>query len=166
MKKTMKKLLLELLRDSKRSDREIAKVIGVSQPTITRMRNRLVEEGVVREFTVIPDFAKMGYEILAISFVECRRGMAIEGLEEKAQNWWKRYPNVIFASRGQGMGMDGVIISLHKNYTDYSNFLSENLLKWGDDIGGYNFMLISLEGGTVKPLSLKYLSELEETSDD
>jgi DNA-binding Lrp family transcriptional regulator len=166
MKKTMKKLLLELLRDSKRSDREIATVVGVSQPTITRMRNRLVEEEVIREFTVIPDFAKMGYEIMAISFVKCRREMGIEESEEKAQKWLKRYPNVIFASRGQGMGMDGVVISLHRNYTDYSNFLSENLLKWRDDIGGYDFMLISLDGGIVKPLSLKYLSELEETSED
>ena len=42
MKKRMMSLLLELLKDSKRSDRELAKVLGVSQPTVTRMRQRLV----------------------------------------------------------------------------------------------------------------------------
>jgi len=31
-----KKLLVELLRDSKRSDRELARVLDSSQPTITR----------------------------------------------------------------------------------------------------------------------------------
>ncbi|MDH5391251.1 MAG: helix-turn-helix domain-containing protein, partial [Candidatus Bathyarchaeota archaeon] len=41
----MTSLLLELLKDSKRSDREIAKVLGVSQPTVSRMRWRLEEEG-------------------------------------------------------------------------------------------------------------------------
>jgi len=55
MKTKVRKFLLELLKDSKRSDREIAKVLGVSQPTITRMRNRLVQEGVIQEFTIIPD---------------------------------------------------------------------------------------------------------------
>ncbi len=34
-------LLYELMKDSKRSDRELAKAIGVSQPTITRMRETL-----------------------------------------------------------------------------------------------------------------------------
>ena len=59
-------LLLELLKNSKRSDREIAKALGVSQPTVSRRRQRLVEEGMIKEFTVIPDFTKMGYEILEI----------------------------------------------------------------------------------------------------
>ena len=62
MKKIMMRLLLELMKDSKRSDRELAKVLGVSQPTVSRMRSRLVKEGIIREFTVIPNFVKMGYE--------------------------------------------------------------------------------------------------------
>jgi len=53
-KKLMRKLLSELLKDSKRSDRELAKALGVSQPTVTRNRSRLVKDGVIREFTVIP----------------------------------------------------------------------------------------------------------------
>jgi len=64
MKKIMMRLLLELMKDSKRSDRELAKVLGVSQPTVSRMRSRLVKEGIIREFTVIPNFVKMGYEIM------------------------------------------------------------------------------------------------------
>jgi predicted XRE-type DNA-binding protein len=38
MKERMMRILLEYLKDSKRSDRELAKIVGVSQPTITRMR--------------------------------------------------------------------------------------------------------------------------------
>ncbi len=43
MRKITRKLLSELLKDSKRSDRELAKVSGISQPTITRKRRKLVE---------------------------------------------------------------------------------------------------------------------------
>ena len=160
MKKRMMSLLLELLKDSKRSDREIAKVLGVSQPTVSRMRSRLVREGLIREFTVIPDFVKMGYEIMAITGVKSK--LRLE-LVEKGTKYVMAIPNVIFASRAQGMGKNSVMISLHKDYTDFSNFLAKHLLEWGDDVEDYDTMLISLKGRIVKPLSLKYLAELEET---
>ena len=63
----------------------------------------------------------------------------------------------------QGMGKNAVIISFHKNYTDFSNFLRDLRLESGDDLQDYDTLLISLKGKAVKPLSLKYLAELEET---
>ncbi|MDH5532144.1 MAG: Lrp/AsnC family transcriptional regulator [Candidatus Bathyarchaeota archaeon] len=157
-------LLLELLKDSKRSDRELAKFLGVSQPTITRTRHKLIEEGVIREFTVIPDFAKMGYEIMAISCIKTKMTIKTE-LVEKAKKWWKKYANVIFVSRAEGMGKNGVLISLHKNYTDFSSFLSDLMLEWGDDVKEFDSMLISLEGTIIKPLSLRYLAEGKSSED-
>jgi DNA-binding Lrp family transcriptional regulator len=159
MKERMMSLLLELLKDSKRSDREIAKALGVSQPTITRMRQRLVKEGVIREFTVIPDFVKMGYKIMAISSFKSKIGKEIE---ERAIKWTMSKPNVIFAARAEGMGKNAVVISFHKSYTDFSNFLSDLMLEGKNVVEGYDTLLISLEGRIVKPLSLKYLAEAEE----
>ena len=160
VKKKMMRLLLELLKDSKRSDREIAKVLGVSQPTVSRMRWRLEEEGLIKEFTVIPDFVKMGYEIMAISSFKSKRA---EGITERAIKWTMSKPNIIFASGAEGMGKNAVIISLHKNYTDFSKFLRDLRSEGGDDLRDYDTMLISLKEKAVKPLSLKYLAEQEET---
>jgi DNA-binding Lrp family transcriptional regulator len=162
MKERMMSLLLEYLKGSKRSDRELAKVVGVSQPTITRMRQRLVKEGAIKHFTVIPDFVKMGYEIMVISHIK-NKALVVTELEEKAEKHWKKYPNVIFVSRAEGMGKNGVLISLHKSYTDYSDFLAENLREWGDYIESYDSMFINLNGRIVKPLSLTYLGERKET---
>jgi len=158
MKKKTMKLLLELLKDSKRSDREIAKVLGVSQPTVSRMRSRLVKEGVIKEFTVIPDFVKMGYEIMAITSFKSK----VTELEKAIKETMAK-PNIIFASSGHGMGKNAVIISLHKNYTDFSNSLRDLRSEGGDDLRDYDTMFISLKEKAVKPLSLKYLAELEET---
>ena len=164
MKKKMMKLLLELLKDSKRSDREIAKVLGVSQPTISRMRQRLVKEGVIRDFTVIPDFVKMGYEIMAISCFQINVTTMME-MEKKAREYMKSKPNIIFASgRAQGMGKNAVMISLHKSYSDLSSFLMNHMLVWGDCIEDHFTILISLREKRIKPFSLTYLGELEETS--
>jgi len=160
MKKKMLNLLLELLKDSKRSDREIAKILGVSQPTITRTRQRLVKEGAIKGFTVIPDFVKLGYEIMAIIFFKLKVAKASI---EKATKMTRERPNIIFASEAEGMGKNGVIISLHKSYTDYSKFLSDLRSEGGDDLQDYDAVLISLKERILKPLSLKYLGEQKET---
>ena len=158
MKKRMMRLLLELLKDSKRSDRELAKVLNVSQPTVSRMRSRLVKEGIIRDFTVMPDFVKMGYEIMAIN---CFKSKTSEEIAERARKWTMSKPNIIFAAAAQGMGKNAVMISLHRNYTDFSNFLGEVLAEDENVMEGYDTMLISLEGRIAKPLSLKYLAEQE-----
>jgi DNA-binding Lrp family transcriptional regulator len=66
------------LKDCKRSDRELAKVLGVSQPTVTRMRTKLVKEGMIRDWIIVPDFVKMGYEILAITSVKVKETMLMK----------------------------------------------------------------------------------------
>ena len=125
----MMKLLMELLKDSKRSDREIAKIMGVSQPTISRMRERLTDEGIIQEFTVIPDFVKVGFQIMAVSSFKLKIAKDIEGLKKLMM----KRPNVIFSSIGEGMGKNGIIISFHKSYPEFSNFIS-NLRAEGKDI--------------------------------
>ena len=156
MKKIMKKLLFELLKDSKRSDRELAKVLEVSQATVSRMRNKLVRDGVIREFTIIPDFVKMGYTIMAI--ISFRAKMKKE-LIEKATKYAMAKPNIIFAGRTEGMGKNGVIISLHRDFADFSGFIADLMMEWGDDIEDYGTLLTPLKGTIVKPLSLKYLAK-------
>ena len=162
-KRRMMSLLLELLKDSKRSDRKLAEVLGVSQPTVTRMRQRLVKEGMIQEFTVMPDFVKMGYEIMAITCVKTRN--AITEPTEKAIEWGRKFPNIIFMANAEGMGKNGVMISLHKNFTEYSKFVRENLQYWGKDIQDHDTLLISLKGVIAKPLSLRYLAEEKSLED-
>jgi len=160
MKKIMRKLLSELLKDSKRSDRELAKILGVSQATVTRMRHRLVSEGMIKEFTIIPDLFKMGYTIMAISFVKTKMGTE---MREKAEKYVKGHPNIIFMTKAQGMGRNGLMISLHKDYAKYSDFLSDLLEYWGADIEERDDILVSLKGPSVRPFSLSYLAKQEET---
>lgn len=159
MKKKEMRLLVELIKNSCRSDRKLAKVLGTSQPTVTRMRNKLVKEGVIREFTVIPDFVKMGFEIMAVTLTKTRFGPK---LRERLKKSVMAKPNVIFCAWCEGLGKNAVCISFHKNYTDYSKFVTEFMTEWEDVIESYATILISIPSRTVKPISLKYLTELIE----
>ncbi len=162
MKDRMRKVLFELLKDSKRSDRELAKVLGVSQPTVTRTRSRLVKEGVIKEFTVVPDFTKMGYELMAITSFRSNNS---KELEEKAVKETMSRPNILFAANAMGARKNGVVISVHKNYSDYSRFIKDVRLEGGNDIEDWETLLIALEGFIPKPLSLKSLAKIEEKID-
>ncbi len=159
MKKTKRKLLLELIKNSKRSDRELAKVLGVSQATVSRMRNDLIKNGWIKQFTIIPDLAKMGFEILAISSFKSTNN---EGIIKKAIEWTRARPEIVFAARAEGQGKNGVVISIHKNYTDYSNFLKDLRLEGISNFDDYDTLFISLSGLIVKDFSLKHLAKREE----
>ena len=58
MNDTELKVIIELLKNSRRSDRELSKAIGVSQPTVSRTIDKLKKQGYIKEFTIIPDFKK------------------------------------------------------------------------------------------------------------
>jgi len=151
------KLLFELLKDSHRSDRELAKALGVSQPTITRMRSKLVSEGWIKEYTVIPDLEKIGFEIVAITCFKSKISKELIPLADKVT---RSIPNIIFAARAQGMGKNAIMISLHKNYSDYAKLLSNLVQEYGNYIESHDTMIISLRDLIVKPLSLRYLADL------
>lgn len=159
MKNRKLKLLSELIKNSNRSDRKLANVLGTSQPTVTRMRNRLVNEGFIQEFTVIPDFVKMGFEIAAITLTKTKFDPRLQGRAKKST---MAKPNIIFCAGCEGMGKNRVMISFHRNYADYYNFITNHMEEWRDAIESYDTILISMPGNIIKPLSLKYLTELSE----
>ena len=154
-KKNMIKLLHEMMKNSKRSDREIAKIIGVSQPTITRMRQRLEKTGYIQDYTIIPDLEKLGFEIAAFTFLDKN------ALGEKADKWIESNSKILFAATGDGLnGKNSVMVSLHKDYTDYSKFISDFRSKWGTNMRDIDSFLVPLRGGLSKRFSFSYIESM------
>lgn len=164
-KDKMTALLLEYLKDSNRSDKELAKTLGVSQPTVSRMRNKLLAEGIVKRFSAVPNLGKMGYEIMAFSCAKFNMEKLAE-IKKRAKKWAKQNPEIIFTARAQGMGMDAVAVSIHKTYADYDDFIKRNRLLWGDLMIKSHHMLVDLKGEITKPLSLKYLADTEKEGEN
>ena len=128
MKEVELKLVAELMKNSRRSDRELAKAIGVSQPTVSRTIERLEKEGVIKEYTMIPDFAKIGYSLLTVTLVKHKQGLNNKQLEEGLKTGLERAkagesPEMVMAEAGMGLGYNAVIIAYEKNYTAYTRLL-------------------------------------------
>lgn len=156
-------VLAEMLKNSRLSDREMAKRLECSQPTITRARRRLEEQGYIKSYTIIPDFAKMGYQILAFTFFRMKsypNASEAEKVVLRASEWVGKRPNVIFAADGQGLrGKDIVIISFHKDYPEYADFMRTLAVDWGQIVTDTESFMVSIGTGyKMKPLDLKYLA--------
>jgi len=159
------KILSELLRDSHVSDRRLAKKLGKSQPTISRRRSKL-EKTMIDGYAVIPRLKKMGFEIIAITFIAGKNshltGTRFEQAQETARAWHLKHPNVIFAASGQGLGWSGVVVSAHTNYSDYVNFKNEHDSEFSEVLSDTQSFLVDLNPKTtLKPFHVKYLADLD-----
>ena len=159
------KLLFELMKDSHRSDRQLAKALGVSQPTVTR-RRALLEENYIEGYTIIPKFGKIGFEIAAFTFLKSKlkhqTGKEREDAIKKMNEWYMNQPNVLLVQDGRGMGWDAVCVSLHKSFTDFADFIriqDSELSDWVIENQSFNADLKN--GGAIKPFHLKYLAKPE-----
>ena len=129
MKEVELKLVIELLKNSHRSDRELARAIGVSQPTLSRARERLEKRGTIREYTIIPDYVQLGFALMSITFTKMRGQLSkqiMDELKKKARNTISEHPSaLILGNTGIGCNADYVAIAFHKDYSEYMEFMSD-----------------------------------------
>ena len=157
------KLLWELMKDSRRSDRQLAKALGTSQPTVSRRRSNL-EKGFIDGYTAIPKWDKIGFELVAFNFVKHKIKYATPEVREKVfrevEEWMMKQANVILAIEGQGMGWDGIFVSFHKSYSDFAEFMRKHDSELSDLLIDSQSFISDISPTTIrKPFHLKYLAK-------
>jgi len=153
------KLVCELIRNTRKSDRELAKLIGVSQPTVSRIRARLEKEGVI-SYTGVPDLRKLGFQIIAVTFGNSRSGHHSEAIAAKTKAFVDDHANLIFVSSGRGFNSDRIVISVHKSYSDYAEYVRQIRAEWEGFMNMTDSFLISLNSDNIlRPISLKYIAD-------
>jgi DNA-binding Lrp family transcriptional regulator len=123
MKDVELRLISELMKNSRRSDRELAKAVGVSQPTVSRTIGKLQKEGKIKEYTMIPDFKQLGFNIMAVTFLgkqetenETERMELLNGVRIMEKE--TAIANLIVVN-GIGLEKGRMIINLFKDYSSY-----------------------------------------------
>jgi len=157
------RILFELMKNARISDRQLAKMIGVSQPTVSRKR-AFLEKELLEGYTAVPKWEKLGYEIFAITLFKIKSVVATKerysAVRKKGLDWLMSQPNVIMAGACRGMGMDAFNLSLHQSYSDYDDWFRNIRLELGDLIDDVQSVLVNLRGKELlKPLHFKYIAE-------
>ena len=123
MKYVERRLISELMKNSRRSDRDLAKVLGVSQPTISRTIKKLEKEGYIKEYTIVPDFGKLGYTLLGYTLVKQHQA-GDEKVKEVKNETAKLDRGNPFAKitvvQGEGLGKDLLFASFYRDYSEFA----------------------------------------------
>ena len=159
------KLLFELMKDSHGSDRQLAKALGVSQPTVTR-RRAMLEKDYIEGYTIIPKLGKIGFEIAAFTFLKSKlkqkTGQEKDKALKKLNEWYMNQPNVLLVQDGRGMGWDAICVSMHKSFSDFTEFIRAQDSELSDWIIESQTFHASLNPGiTIKPFHLMYLENTQ-----
>jgi len=163
MKDLDMRLISELMKNSRRSDRELAKVLGTSQPTVSRMIQRLQNEGKVKAYSMIPDFAKLGFSVMAATFIKTGTAMPsdvadalVKAVREVEK---KRGSKVIMHVRGIGMGYDVMVVSVHESYSAYVEAIKEIREAASQRFEGVETFLADLHETKYDPLSMSKFAD-------
>ncbi|HIP64917.1 MAG TPA: Lrp/AsnC family transcriptional regulator [Pyrodictium sp.] len=106
-----------LAEDARLSIRSLAARLGVAPSTLHARLQRLVANGVIKRFTIIPDYDQLGYTITALTLLAVE-GKYIESIARELTS----YPNVVAVYDITG-DYDLAIISKFKNIDGLNKFL-------------------------------------------
>lgn len=116
-----RRLLHEILRNSNRSYRELARSIGVSAATVINHVKRLESAGVIKDYTVRVDHERLGYELTVITEIIVSKGKLIETEKEIA-----KIPNVCAVYDITGL-TDAMVVAKFKSRSNLSDFTKKLL---------------------------------------
>jgi len=116
------RIVAELMKNSRRSDRELAKAVGVSQPTVSRVIQKLEKEGVIREYTMIPDFTRLGFNVMGVSEFQLNEE-AYERRTEIRNRMINDYGGLI-AVEGRNSNKNRLTVHFYKDYSEYAQAVS------------------------------------------
>jgi len=116
------KILKALVLNARLSSRQIAQKLGISTGTVLARIRNLEKIGVIKGYSAIIDYEKLGYELTAITEITVSKGKLIELEKEIA-----KFQNVCCVYDITGL-TDAMVIAKFKTRKELSDF-TKTLLK-------------------------------------
>jgi len=141
-----KQVLEELVKNCKISDQEIARKLKTSRPTILKIRKRLEKKGIIKGYTSLIDFEKIGLNLQAVILYRWKDYSKSEELESIIK-FIRNLPEVILFVKGEGVGSKtDLIISAHEDLKDYEKFIRKLKYQLKDNVENVDVFLSSVDG--------------------
>lgn len=115
-----KRVYYGLIRYPELVDNSVAKKIGVTRQSVTKIRKRFESEKLMATMR-IPDFQKMGAEIIAMSYFEFAPSITF-GSRKKSIDWSLKELPAFFQVAGN---REGMIVALERKFEDLQRQLYE-----------------------------------------
>ena len=118
-----KKILNVLIENPRITYRKLAKTLGVSVGTVYARIKKLISCGIIKDFTIQVNFAKIGYDVTALILVKVDGKHIIDVEREVA-----KYPNVcaVYDVTGE---FDVIVVAKFRNISELNKFIKGLLAK-------------------------------------
>lgn len=139
--KTERRFLISLTKGGDKNDTEISKEMKVSKATISRIRKRLTEEGLLAGATPKLDLEKMGicfYYVLVFQW----NAFADRKLTEKMERDFISTAQTIYFAEGSSPNSKYIAKMAFIDFEDYNNFLAEFRRKYGASLSNLETFFI------------------------
>lgn len=146
-----RKIILELDSDARQSNSQIAKKIGMNKQVVNYRLNKLINDGVIKNFRTIINAEMLGFNYHDI-FI--KRQNFSKKREEEFIDYIKKCDFVSWFIESSGQ-YDYVLAVFSKNLIQFNNYLSEILAKFEDYIADYEILTII----EAYKLEYKYLTD-------
>lgn len=141
-----KQVLVELLKNARVTDQEIARKINTSRPTVAKIRQRLEKNGIIRGYGVYTNFERLNINVNAVILYRWVDYKQKRELEEN-NRFIRSLPEVVMFIKGEGMGSKtDVIISVHENLKEFELFIRRLKEHWGRNVEDVDVFLSSIDG--------------------
>jgi DNA-binding Lrp family transcriptional regulator len=112
-------------------DKHIAKLLNTTQPTVTRIRQRLEKVGYIKGYKPIVDLQKLGIGLIALTLFRIADFSKTEEIKKRVIPDLRKMPEVILVAEGEGMGKTSLIITMHKDFPEFEEWMIELRKKYG-----------------------------------
>lgn len=112
------KILKELKKNSRMSEKEIGERIGIPEEEVKRIIEEIKREGLIKQFTIKTDDEKLGYDFVAVIGIEIEKGK-MELVEKRIAG----FENItaVYDVTGE---FDAFVIGKFKGKKDLDSFLT------------------------------------------
>ncbi len=118
---TDERILDELRRDSRKSIRKLASLVGISPSAISERIRRMERAGIIKGYTANVDFSKLGYEFVAIVQISISGGALLD-----VQKKISALPGVMAVYDVTGQ-YDSIAVLMRKNRAELSYLIKKIL---------------------------------------
>ena len=131
LKNREKEVFIHLLENARMPDKHIAKLLNTTQPTVTRIRQKLEKAGYIKGYKPIVDLQKLGIGLIAITLFRITDFSKTEEIKKVVVPDLRKMPEVILVAEGEGMGKTSLIVSMHKDFPDFEEWMIALRKKYG-----------------------------------
>ncbi len=129
-----KEVLRQIIDHSKIPDSKIAEEIGISPQAVFKIRNKLEELGIIKGYTPVIDFKKVGINVLALLVLRFKSGVWDRYSDDFVSERITKIPYIIAAYRVADARASHILLIGFRNTAQKEQYLAQIQTKYQNDI--------------------------------